>query len=336
MTHTPFVAAQIHALVEDVRLLEAFVTAPLGLYSDIKMLREAMPFPEASDLERSELQERRLAYRSMTDDPPATALSTVAHAHAAITALGAVKSGDGPILDSEWVAQAGRVLARAERQVAGALRSSSAAGIDGLYVIVDPEATNGRPVLDVARGVLRGGARVIQLRDKQGDKGSVLSTAREIKTVCDDHGALFIVNDAADLAFVSGAHGLHVGQTDLPIDNARRVVGQVQIIGKSNNTVDEAVASEAEGADYVAVGAVYPTSTMGKSARNTIGPETVERTKAMVEVPVVAIGGINAENVADVVGAGADCVCVVSAVTMADDPEEATRRMVAAISSAAD
>ena len=327
MSHPPFIAALIHSLVEDIRLLEAFVTAPLGLYSDIKMLREALPFSEAGELERSAQQERRLAYRHMTKDPPQTALAAVAHARISIEAAGAVVSTDGPVLDSGWKEQAEAVLARVERQVAGTLRSTLAARITGVYVIVDPEATNGRPVAEVAEAALRGGVRVLQLRDKSGDKAQMLEASRKIKDLCDKHDALFIANDHADLALASEAHGLHVGQTDLPIQEARRVLAPTQIVGKSNNGVEEAVSSEAEGADYVAVGAVYATSTMGKSSRAPVGPETVERVKSMVEVSVVAIGGINAGNVEAVVRAGADCVCVVSAITMAEDPARAAREL---------
>ena len=325
MPQPPFIAAQIQSLIEDIRLLEAFVTAPLGLYSDVKMLREALPFPEAAELERSQQQERRLAYRNMTEDPPATALAAVEHARASIHAAGAVVSADGPVLNPEWTAQAETVLARVERQVAGTVRSSLAARLAGVYVIVDPEASNGRPVAEVAAAALRGGVRVVQLRDKHGDKAQMLEDAREIKLLCDEHDALFIANDHADLALASEAHGLHVGQSDLPVQEARRVLAPTQIVGKSNNGVEEAVSSEAEGADYVAVGAVYATSTMGKSSRTPVGPETVERVKSMVEAPVVAIGGISAMNIEAVVKAGADCVCVVSAITMAADPESAAR-----------
>ena len=334
MTHPPFIVAQIQSLVEDIRLLEAFVTAPLGLYSDVKMLREALPFPEAAELERSQQQERRLAYRNMTKDPPVTALAAVAHARASIEAAGAVVSADGPVLNPEWTEQAETVLARVERQVAGTVRSEFAARLTGLYVIVDPDATNGRPVAEVAAAALRGGVRVVQLRDKNSDKAQMLERSRGIKRLCDEHDALFIANDHADLALASEAHGLHVGQTDLPVQETRRVLAPTQIVGKSNDGVEEAVSSEAEGADYVAVGAVYATSTMGKSSRTPVGPETVEQVKSMVEVPVVAIGGIDASNVVAVVKAGADSVCVVSAITMADDPEAAARELSTLVTSA--
>ena len=326
MSHPPFIAALIHSLVEDIRLLEAFVTAPLGLYSDIKMLREALPFSEAGELERSAQQERRLAYRHMTKDPPQTALAAVAHARISIEAAGAVVSTDGPVLDSGWKEQAEAVLARVERQVAGTLRSTLAARITGVYVIVDPEATNGRPVAEVAEAALRGGVRVLQLRDKSGDKAQMLEASRKIKDLCDKHDALFIANDHADLALASEAHGLHVGQTDLPVQEARRVLAPTQIVGKSNNGVEEAVSSEAEGADYIGVGAVYATANKS-DAEDVIGLEGLQRVVEAVSIPVVAIGGITPERANAVAETGACGAAVIGAVMGSPEPAEAVRAL---------
>ena len=206
--------------------------------------------------------------------------------------------------------------------------------VRGLYVIVDPEATRGRDVVEVAEAALRGGASVIQLRDKTRDKGEVLEIARAIKGLCDKHNALFIVNDDADIAYLSEAHGLHVGQTDLPVGEARRVLSPDQIVGRSNNGVEESLESEGQGADYVAVGAIYATTTMGKSGRTALGPDMIRQVKQAVSAPVVAIGGINAGNIAEVARAGADCICVVSAVTYADDPERAAAELIEIIEGA--
>lgn len=214
------------------------------------------------------------------------------------------------------------------------VRSERIAKIRGLYVVVDPEATKGRDVVEVAEAALRGGASVIQLRDKTRDKGEVLGIARAIKGFCDKYDGLFIVNDDADIAYLSEADGLHVGQTDLPVGEARRVLAPEQIVGRSNNGTGEALESEAQGADYVAVGAIYATTTMGKSGRTAVGTDMIRRVKAAVSVPVVAIGGINADNIADVARAGADCICVVSAVTYADDVEGAARGLVGLIAGA--
>ena len=214
------------------------------------------------------------------------------------------------------------------------IRQQRSRQVRGLYVIVDPEATKGRDVIEIAEATLRGGASVIQLRDKTRDKGEVLQIARTLKALCDAHDALFIVNDDADIALLSDAHGLHVGQTDLPVREARRVLTPEQIVGRSNNGVEESLHSAGQGADYVAVGAVYSTTTMGKSGRTSLGPDMIRQVKQAVSAPVVAIGGINADNIGEVARAGADCICVVSAVTYADDPGRSTAELVEIIESA--
>ncbi|MCH8061041.1 MAG: thiamine phosphate synthase [Chloroflexi bacterium] len=328
----PFVSSHLKAMIEDIRLLEAFVTQPLGLFSDIKMLRESLTFPEAADLSRDELRERRTAYAALTDDAQALALDAIASLGKSIDILEAVRDdADVARLRDGWFSQGRRVLVRASAQVAGEIRAKLTAGIRGIYVIVDPEAMKGRDVVEVAGATLKGGASVLQLRDKSRDKGEVLPVARELRSLCDEHGALFIFNDDADLAVACGAHGLHVGQTDLPIGEARRVLAPNQIVGKSNSGIEEAMASQSDGADYLAVGAVYSTTTMGKSGRTAVGPEMISKVKELAQQPVVAIGGINETNIVDVVRAGADCVCVVSAITYADDPEAATSRLAEAI-----
>ncbi|PKB61083.1 MAG: thiamine-phosphate diphosphorylase [SAR202 cluster bacterium Casp-Chloro-G4] len=209
-----------------------------------------------------------------------------------------------------------------------------ASKVRGLYIIVDPEATGGRDVVEIAAAALKGGVSVLQLRDKSRDKGEVVPIARELRDLCDKHDALFIMNDDADVAQAVEAHGLHVGQTDLPVGEARKSLALHQIVGRSNNGMEQAMDSQQQGADYLAVGAVYSTATMGKSGRTAVGPETIRKVKEMVDHPIVAIGGINESNIADVARAGADCICVVSAVTFADDPEAAAAKLIEIINSA--
>ena len=212
-------------------------------------------------------------------------------------------------------------------------RTEVAPNISGLYVIVGPDATMGRPVMDVAEAALRGGAGLLQLRDKTGDRRDVLPVAVRLRELCHLQGALFFVNDDIALGFACYADGVHLGQSDLPVDVARRILAPGKLIGRSNNSDEEVEESAAMGVDYVAVGAVYPTTTVGKGARQAIGLDGIRRARELTTLPLVAIGGINESNVADVVRAGADCVAVISAVTMADDPEAAARRLVDAIES---
>ena len=149
-----------------------------------------------------------------------------------------------------------------------------------------------------------------------------------------NNGALFIINDHADLAVACNAHGLHLGQHDLPIKEARAVLHPHQIIGSSNALLEEALESEREGADYAAVGAIFPTSS--KERTRPAGLSTLRRVKERVSVPVVAIGGIHKDNVAQVVEAGADAVCVITAVVGTPDPEEAVRHLISVMSTAGD
>jgi len=327
----PFLQSQISTLIESLRLIEASITAPLGLHSDIKMLRQALPFDDAGDLDRTDLGARRSAYQSISEKPGEVVLQVIAQVMNTLDVLDSVK--DSPT-KPEWVAQARRVLARAEQKVAGDERADTAAKIQGLYVIVGPDATNGRPVVEVAEAALRGGASVLQLRDKTGDRGDVLPIATRLQKLCSDHDALFFMNDDAAIGLTSGADGVHLGQSDLPVSDARRILRSNQLIGRSNNSMDEIAQSASLGVDYIAVGAVFPTTTVGKGTRATIGIDSIRPVKDLAPQPLVAIGGINEVNVREVVKAGADCVAAISAVTMADDPEAAARRMVDAIESA--
>lgn len=202
----------------------------------------------------------------------------------------------------------------------------------GLYVIIDPQATGGREPLEVAKAAIRGGARMLQLRGKTQDKGDLLPLARALRDLCEETEVVYIMNDHADLARAVGADGLHVGQHDLPIGDARLALEPGQIVGRSNATLEEALESHEQGADYIAVGTIYPTST--KDETRPAGLETLKRVREALEAPLVAIGGINHDNVAAVVEAGADAVSVISAVSLAPDPEEAARGLVERIRTA--
>ena len=259
---------------------------------------------------------------------PSPALDVVQSMRAALDTLESLSSYQDVRSDQPLISTARESIESAYQSLGARARMQLAESLRGIYVIVDPEATRGRPVIDVAVQALEGGAKVVQLRDKLNDKGPMLETARELKSVCAEHDALFVMNDHADLARASDADVLHVGQTDLPVSEARQILSPYQLIGNSNGGVEEARQSMEDSVDYIAVGAIYTTTTMGKSGRRALGPEMIERVKEMVPQPIVAIGGISSSNIVDVVKAGADSVCVVSAITFADDPRAATKELV--------
>ena len=330
----PLVNAHLAVVVESSRYLEKAMTLPPGLRSGFRELRESLETETSADQSSRGNTEVDDGTAVLFDEHLQVALSAIESMSASVDAL-AGWAAAVPALSAGHVDRARSVLTQAAGQVAAGLRASAAARVRGLYVIVDPEATRGRPILDVAEAALRGGASVVQLRDKSRDKGEMLPDALRLQAMCEDYGGLFVVNDDADLARAVSSHALHVGQTDLPVASARAVLDARQLVGTSNGDVAEALRSRADGADYVAVGAIFATTTMGKSGRRSLGVEAIAEVKEAVSMPVVAIGGINLANIADVVRAGADCICVVSAVTFADDPEAAAAHLVEAIRSAA-
>ena len=253
---------------------------------------------------------------------PTDALVLIGQARASARLLGSWKVAGLP-------SELGPVLEDLEAEIGREVRREVGRSVYGLYVIIDPQVTGGREPVDVAMAALEGGARMVQLRDKARDKGQSLPLARSLRELCDRYDALLIINDHADVAALCGAHGLHVGQTDLPVDEARRVLEPRQIVGRSNHLLEEVLESLSQGADHVALGNVYRTSTKESIRdRPPLGPEAVRSAKKAVDVPLVAIGGIGEDNVEEVVRAGADAICVASAVGLAPDPKEASRRLV--------
>ncbi len=228
-----------------------------------------------------------------------------------------------------------RALDDATARIGGVMRKEQADRIRGLYVIIDPEVTGGREPLDIARAAINGGARMLQLRDKLRDKGEQLPLGEALRDLCAANGALLIINDHADLAAALGGDdvGLHVGQTDLPVSEARKILAPGQVLGRSNREIDLIVESQQMGADHVAFGAMYTTTTK-QVTRAPQGPERLKQARAAAQVPLVAIGGITAANVAPVVEAGADAICVTAAVGNAPEPEAAAAALTKAIRSA--
>ncbi len=205
-------------------------------------------------------------------------------------------------------------------------RSARRARVCGLYVITDESLAPGRSHLELARAALAGGARVIQLRDKRRDAGELLPAAREIGALCRAANALFIVNDRVDLALAAEADGVHLGQTDLPVPVARRLLGEERLVGVSVEDPEQVRQAERDGADYLGVGAIYG-STTKLDAGGAVGLEQLRRFAAETRLPLVAIGGITLDRIPEVRAAGARSVAVISAVAGAPDPEQAARAL---------
>jgi len=201
--------------------------------------------------------------------------------------------------------------------------------LTGLYVIVDRQVLGSRDELEVAREVIQGGAKVIQLRDKQRSMVELLPVAERLRKLCLKAGILFIINDYLDLALAVDADGLHIGHGDLPVHVVRRELPAAKIIGSSVTTVSRAIEAGDEGADYISVGSMFPTES--KEGAIVVGLDILRQVREAVSSPVVAIGGIDKSNVGEVIAAGADCVAVISAVLCTPDVKKATKGLVSEI-----
>jgi hydroxymethylpyrimidine kinase/phosphomethylpyrimidine kinase/thiamine-phosphate diphosphorylase len=194
------------------------------------------------------------------------------------------------------------------------MKSSRKNRIRGLYVITD--GSRGEALFARVQAVLRGGASIIQYRAKARGENERLAEARRLCELCRQAGALFIVNDDPQLAMACQADGVHLGQQDMSVAEARAILGPERIIGTSNRTVAQAAASAQAGADYAAVGSIYPTRT--KSDAIHVGLETLRAVRRAVDIPLVAIGGMDRNGAGPAIDTGADAVAVISAVM--DDP----------------
>ncbi len=197
--------------------------------------------------------------------------------------------------------------------------------VNGLYAIIDNSLKPSISNIEIARKVLDGGARIFQLRGKGLSSRKLLEEARDIRELTRKSGALFIVNDRADIALLSNADGVHLGQDDLTIAEARKILGKDKVIGISTHNLEQAMKAASEGANYIGFGPVFGTTTKA-DAEEAKGLEALREVRKSVNIPVVAIGGIILENVVDVLSAGADAVAVISAIVKADDIEGATKR----------
>ena len=190
-----------------------------------------------------------------------------------------------------------------------------------LYVITDRRNLDKKMFFEKIEEALQGGVTILQLREKELDEDSFINEAIEVKNICRKHGVPLIINDNVNVALKSGADGVHVGIEDMPIDEIRRTVPDSFIIGATCKTVEQAQSAERLGADYMGVGAVFPSPTKKNAVR--ITREQLKEICASVSIPAVAIGGISLENVDELKGGGMSGIAVVSAVFSADDIQKA-------------
>jgi thiamine-phosphate pyrophosphorylase len=203
-----------------------------------------------------------------------------------------------------------------------------------LYVVLDRTAARGRDLVELLALALAGGSRMIQLREKEWPSGRLLPLAEKMRAACAAAGATFIVNDRVDLALAVGADGVHLGQDDLPARAARPLLRPGMILGISTHSVEQARTAQADGADYVAVGSMFATTS--KADFQLVGPDLMRKLRGEIRVPLVGIGGITPDNVSEVIQAGADGVAVISAVCAAPDPKAAAARFLTQIRAARD
>lgn len=204
-----------------------------------------------------------------------------------------------------------------------------------LYAVTDRHWLNGRTLVDVVKESLDGGVTMIQLREKSLDEGKFLEEAKELQALCRERHVPFIVNDNVDIAKAMDADGVHVGQSDMEALDVRAKLGPDKIIGVSAQTVEQALLAEQHGADYLGVGAVFPTGS--KDDAEDVSYDTLKAICKAVSIPVVAIGGISQANVAQLAGSGICGVAVISAIyaardikSAAADLKSATREMLRA------
>lgn len=198
-----------------------------------------------------------------------------------------------------------------------------------VYLVTQQSASAGRSTPEIVSAAVDGGVSVVQLRDKGLSARERLAIGREVRELTRDAGVPLIVNDRVDLAEAIDADGVHLGDDDLPVAVARKILGEDAIIGRSVSFVEDAVAAEASGADYLGVGSVYATGSKDDIPDDeyAVGTERVSAIAGAVSIPMVGIGRISSENAAEVVAAGADGVAVISAITQAEDPEAATEEL---------
>ena len=196
--------------------------------------------------------------------------------------------------------------------------------LGGLCFITDRKVS-GLSCEDMIHKVLMNGVRWIQFREKERSRRKIYEKAIKLRRLTKDYNAVFIINDFPDIAMCADADGVHLGQDDLPLKEARKIIGRNRIIGISTHSLEQATLAEKDGADYIGFGPIFPTHT--KDAGKPKGIGMLCEVKKQVKIPIVAIGGINLENVRSVLNTGVDAIAVASAILTGDIEENTSRFM---------
>lgn len=195
----------------------------------------------------------------------------------------------------------------------------------GLYLVIGHEFTNGRSVLDVLAAAVDGGVRTVQLREKNLSGRELTLLAEKFRRKCDELGVLMLMNDHVDIALAVGADGVHLGQDDMPLEAARRIAPEL-ILGRSTHSVEQALEAQAQGADYVNLGPVFPTRTKNTPVQP-LGLEIIRNAAPKLSIPFSVMGGVKEHNIPQLYNAGARIFAMVTELTQADDVAAKARAM---------
>ena len=195
----------------------------------------------------------------------------------------------------------------------------------GLYLVTDTNICPREKLLSVTESAIKGGVTLVQLREKDISTREFFDEASELKKLCKHYDVPLLINDRIDIALAVDADGIHIGQSDMPLKVSRRILGSNKIIGLSAGNVNQAVEALNDGADYLGVGAVFPTSTK-KDASN-VGIDMLKQVRKSVDIPIVGIGGINPENISQLYGSGIEGVAVVSCIMGSENPYAVSKQL---------
>lgn len=199
-------------------------------------------------------------------------------------------------------------------------------GLDtAMYFITDSTGFEEEEFLKRVESACKGGVTLLQLREKDKTTREYISLAEKVHSITKKFGIPLIIDDRTDVALAAGAEGVHLGQSDMPVDIARKILGSSKIIGATTKTVPQALEAYNQGADYLGVGAIYPTTTKVKTVITSV--DTLSAIVNAVPIKVNAIGGLNKDNIHVLKGTGIDGICAVSAIMKAPDPETAAREL---------